>query len=56
VALITMIIEGLEKRKECFGACWAGGSTTGVDTGGSAVTVVDQRMGGSMGGRDEMAK
>ncbi len=54
--MITMIIEGLERREEGFGACWAGRSTTGVDTGGSAVAVVDQRMGGSVGGRVEMAK
>jgi hypothetical protein len=51
-----MIVEGLERRKEGFGACWAGRSATGVDTRGNAVAVVDQRMGGSMGGRVEMAK
>ena len=51
-----MIVEGLERRKEGFGACWAGKSATGVDTEGSALTVVDQRMGGSVGGRVEMSK
>jgi hypothetical protein len=51
-----MIIEGSKRRKEGYGACWAGRSTTGVDTGGSAVTVVDKRMGGSVVGRVERAK
>jgi hypothetical protein len=41
MGLITMVIEGLERRKEGFGACWAGRSATGVDTGGSIVAVVD---------------
>ena len=54
--MITMFVEGLERREEGFGACWARRSATGVDTGGSAVAVVDQRMGGSVGGGVEMAK
>jgi hypothetical protein len=56
VGFITIIIEGLERKKEGFGACWAGRSATRVDTRGSEVAVVDQRMGGSVGGRVEMAK
>ena len=54
--MIIMIVEGLERRKEGLGACWAGRSTTGVDTGGSTAAVVGQTMGGSMGGRVKMAK
>ncbi len=41
MGLITMIVEGSERRIEGFGACWAGRSASGVDTGGSAVAVVD---------------
>ena len=53
---MTMIAEGLERREEGLGACVARRRATGVDTGGSAITMVDQRVCGSVSGGVEMAE